>query len=329
MKTKSMILLTTALCGFAFAPVAMAQPAGDAFADPKVTPAKRGEILVQILADGKVRVEEQTITLAELGTKLKKISKELPETPVILRSDSTVPYHRVAETLEACTSAGLWKVSFAKAKDTTQPKKEEPERRQSSDMLVRYEVFSIDPAKAASMRREKPADGKFYTDLVLLVEKGDAMQESLMSLRCASGQKATTESVDREIYPTEYSSQPAGAQPGGQGEDAPKTVMPVVPESFENRNTGEELEVEPTRMEASPIIELRLIASLSWLAGRTQWGQGTSLTEMPIFEVQRVTTNANVTEGEPFLLSTMNPLPGSKAHPNRIWFAFATVTFAK
>ena len=36
MKTKSMILLTTALYGFAFAPATMAQPAGDA--DPKATP---------------------------------------------------------------------------------------------------------------------------------------------------------------------------------------------------------------------------------------------------------------------------------------------------
>jgi hypothetical protein len=253
------------------------------------------------------------MTVTEFAAKV-EIGKRLSRPHVRLVGDGTAPAGLGAEVSEVLRRAGMAAPSL---------------RRISSDMLVRYEVFSIDPAKASAMRREKPADGKFYADLIAAVEKGEAAQESLMAIRCASGQKATTESVNREIYPAEWDPQPAGSLPGAQGENPPKMVVPVLAQAFENRETGEELEVEPTKGEGSPIIELRIIPSHVWLAERTPWGKDTSLTEMPIFESQSLTTNANVTEGQPFVLGTMSPPPGSKVHANRIWFAFATVTFAE
>lgn len=432
MKTKSMILLTAALCGFALAPAAMAQPAGDAFADPKAAPVapepkvppvppvspvpkvtpvpdvlQKNTIVVIVLADGNVMMDGQTISLAELEQRLTKIIQETPNQAVRLRGDGDIPYQRMVAVIDVCQRAKAWNIAMGQTagdafaaptapvpptpskpdidihlqadgnvmvegkaitlaqlekrleeiRKTVSPPyvrlmgnggtgKEHMEQVQqvlrktgskvfslvkvsSSDMLIRYEVFSIDPGTASAMRREKPVDGKFYADLVSLVEKGEAVQESLMVLRCPSGQKAKLESVTLEIYPTEWDPQPAGSLPGEQGEQPPKVVVPLLAEAFETRDAGEQLEVEPVKGVNSRIIELRLIANHTSLAERTPWGKGTSLTEMPLFETQRVTTNANLTEGEPFLLSTMNPPPGSKVHTNRIWFAFTTASFAE
>lgn len=431
MKTKSMILLTAALCGFAPAPAATAQPAGDASADPKAAPVapeqkvppvppvspvpkvtpvpevlQKNTIVVIVLADGNVMIDGQSISLAELEQRLTKIIQDTPNQAVRLRGDGDIPYQRMVAVIDVCQRAKAWNIAMGQTAGDAfaAPKAAEPRgvskpdievriagedkvtvegkaitlseleqrlaeirkrvspphvsligdgaserlaakiqeviRRTdsklislmkvgSSDMLIRYEVFSIDPGTAAAMRREKPVDGKFYADLVSLVEKGGAVQESLMVLRCPSGQKAKLESVTLEIYPTEWDPQPAGSLPGEQGEQPPKVVVPLLAEAFETRDAGEQLEVEPVRGENSRIIELRLIANHTSLAERTPWGKGTSLTEMPLFETQRVTTNANLTEGEPFLLSTMNPPPGSKVHTNRIWFAFTTASFAE
>lgn len=417
MKTKSMILLTTALCGFAFAPSATAQPAGDAFADPKapVAPAipvaPEQAIVILVLSDGRVTMDGQTIDLVGLDRKLATIARDTPNQRLRLLADTNLPYDRMIAVVDICRKAGISNIAmehiptgnprkdaFAGPKVTPAPKAllkpdiqfrvlgngkvmvdgkmitlaelegrlleirktvspphvrligdgttsdaQMAEVREvlrktgseivalakigTSDMLIRYEVFSIDPAKASAMRREKPTDGKFYADLVALLEKGEAAQESLMVVRCRSGQKATAESKNLEIYPTEWEPQPAGSLPGAQGDNPPKVVVPLLAEAFETRNTGEEIEVEPIRGENSRIIELMLIASHTSLAERTPWGKDTSLTEMPLFETQRVTTNANLTEGEPFLLSTMNPPPDSKVHANRAWFAFATASF--
>lgn len=403
MKTKYMILLTAALCGFALAPVAMSQPAGDPFTDAKVPAARPAkEFVIKVLANGKVLARGETIELAALDPILKEIAPEISKRPVRLVGDSSLPYQRMVDVIEACRKAGIWNIAMGQTQgdapadpnadkdkteeivltlqrdgrvkmdhevmaatefevrarelgkrfsrphlrivtDGTAPadlaakvmeiiQKERLEApalsKISSDLLVRYEVFSIDLGTAAAMRREKPTDGKFYADLVSLVEKGDADQQSLMVTRCASGQKAKTVGVTRETYPTEWDPQPAGTLPGAQGENPPKVVVPVRAEAFENRDAGEELEVEPIRGENSKHIELKIIATHTSFAERTPWGKDTSLTEMPLFETQRVTTNAHLTEGEPFLLSTMNPPPGSKVHPGRIWFAFATVSFA-
>ena len=203
-----------------------------------------------------------------------------------------------------------------------------PERRRSLDATVRYEVFSIDPAKATAMRREKPGDGKFYADLVSLVEKGEAAQESLMAIRCPSGQRAKVESVTRHSYPTEYSS-PKPTVKDGEPPDAKPEPTPVIPSAIEERHVGTMLEVEPTMDENSPMIDLRIVPAHVGLAERTSWGTATSTTEMPIYENQSLATNVMVLDGSPFLLGTISPPPGSKVHANKIWFAFVTITSTK
>ncbi|MBK1882949.1 biopolymer transporter ExbD [Luteolibacter pohnpeiensis] len=80
----------------------------------------RGEIMINVLADGTIRVEGQTVTRDELQNKLTPIAKLHPNQPVRLRGDSNVAYQRIVEIIDTCKKSGIWNISFA----TQQPKTE-------------------------------------------------------------------------------------------------------------------------------------------------------------------------------------------------------------
>jgi biopolymer transport protein ExbD len=79
-------------------------------ADPKQ---QRGEIVINIFADGSIRVEGVNNTLPELEAKLTDIHKAFPNQPVRLRGDGTVSYQRMVEVIDTCQKAGIWNISFA------------------------------------------------------------------------------------------------------------------------------------------------------------------------------------------------------------------------
>ncbi|HVJ46464.1 MAG TPA: biopolymer transporter ExbD [Luteolibacter sp.] len=92
-------------------------PTAEEGADPKQ---QRGEIIINILADGSIRVESKTVTLPELEVTLASIVKAWKDQPVRLRGDATVPYQRMVEVIDTCQKAGIWNISFA----TQRPKEE-------------------------------------------------------------------------------------------------------------------------------------------------------------------------------------------------------------
>lgn len=92
-------------------------PTAEEGADPKQ---QRGEIIVNILADGSIRVESKSVTLPELEVTLSSIVKAWKDQPVRLRGDATVPYQRMVEVIDTCQKAGIWNISFA----TQRPKEE-------------------------------------------------------------------------------------------------------------------------------------------------------------------------------------------------------------
>lgn len=85
-------------------------PTAEEGADPTQ---QRGEIIINILADGSLRVEGQSVTLAELEAKLTNIHKAFANQPVRLRGDGSVPYQRMVEVIDTCRKAGIWNISFA------------------------------------------------------------------------------------------------------------------------------------------------------------------------------------------------------------------------
>jgi hypothetical protein len=216
------------------------------------------------------------------------------------------------------------------------------------NISICYEVFSLPLAMAAAWQREQPADSELYKRLIAEIGKESVRQESLVILRARSGQKATTENISEQIYPTEFDpAQTPNSVSGSVTSNAAEGAKPVAAatlkpvegirtpchaKSFETRNTGTTLEIEPTCDEDRTLVDLRMIPEHVTMTGRSSWGQEFSTTEMPEFETQRINSAATMKFNQPFLVGTISRPPVSKVDPdsaNRVWFAFVTATIAK
>ncbi len=73
----------------------------------------RGEIIINVLADGVIRVDSSTLDREQLFEKLSTIAKQFPNQPVRIRGDGGVAYQRIVEVIDTCQKAGIWNISFA------------------------------------------------------------------------------------------------------------------------------------------------------------------------------------------------------------------------
>lgn len=73
----------------------------------------QGEIIINVLADGTIRVEGNSVNYAQLRDKLTAIAKQFKNQPVRIRGDGGVPYQRIVEVIDTCQKAGIWNISFA------------------------------------------------------------------------------------------------------------------------------------------------------------------------------------------------------------------------
>jgi biopolymer transport protein ExbD len=73
----------------------------------------RGEIIINIVADGSIRVEGLAVDRQQLRDKLSAIAKQFQNQPVRIRGDGAVPYQRIVEIIDTCQTAGIWNISFA------------------------------------------------------------------------------------------------------------------------------------------------------------------------------------------------------------------------
>ncbi len=73
----------------------------------------RGEIIINVFADGSIKVEGLSVNRDELFDKLSAIARQFPSQPVRLRGDGGVAYQRIVEVIDTCQKAGIWNISFA------------------------------------------------------------------------------------------------------------------------------------------------------------------------------------------------------------------------
>ncbi|WP_052572977.1 biopolymer transporter ExbD [Haloferula sp. BvORR071] len=74
----------------------------------------RGEIIVNVRANGEVAVEGQTMTQAQLGEKLSAIAKlHGTDQPIRLRGDEKTDFQKIVTVVDICQKAGIWNISFA------------------------------------------------------------------------------------------------------------------------------------------------------------------------------------------------------------------------
>ena len=72
-----------------------------------------GEVIVNILPDGRAVVNGQELDDAALGSMLDRLVALFPGQPVLLRADETTPYEHVIRVLDLCRQSDLWNISFA------------------------------------------------------------------------------------------------------------------------------------------------------------------------------------------------------------------------
>ena len=63
---------------------------------------------------GKPRISmgDRDVTTAQIGQRVKDRLKKYKDFPVIVRADFAVPHSAVRQVMDACTAAGVWKISF-------------------------------------------------------------------------------------------------------------------------------------------------------------------------------------------------------------------------
>lgn len=171
--------------------------------------------------------------------------------------------------------------------------------------------------------------GLFSDGQVQLIMRGLAQKKGtdLMtapSITARSGEKALIEIIREFIYPTEYeppelpnsigsSFSDNGLGIGGGASSFP--VTPATPTSFETRNTGITLEIEPTIGGNDFVIDLRFAPEIVEFEGFVNYGSPiqspatdflgnpTTVTitenriEMPVFSTRRVTTALTIYDG--------------------------------
>ncbi len=171
--------------------------------------------------------------------------------------------------------------------------------------------------------------GLFSDSQVQLIMRGLAQKKGtdLMtapSITARSGEKALIEIIREFIYPTEYeppelpNSIGGGISTGGLGLSSGGgsfPVTPATPTSFETRNTGVTLEIEPTIGGNDFVIDLRFAPDIVEFEGFVNYGSpiqspatdflGNPVTviitenriEMPVFSSRRVTTALTIYDG--------------------------------
>jgi len=77
---------------------------------------QKGEIYINILSDGSIKVEGNMVDLPALLEKLSSIAMQYENQPVRIRGDGGVPYQRIVEVIDTCQKAGIWNISFATQK---------------------------------------------------------------------------------------------------------------------------------------------------------------------------------------------------------------------
>lgn len=177
---------------------------------------------------------------------------------------------------------------------------------------------------------EKPAanDVELRNQVAGLVKEGKASILETMLCTSRSGQKATSESIEEFIYPTEYepATLPENVQVNKKEDvEAVKTVRRDLatgptPTAFDTRNLGSTLEIEPILSKDGKIIDLRFVPEIVYHVGNEVWAEwkgehGNSPIQMPTMYVIRINTAVTLANGTPMLVAALSP-KDANGHPD-------------
>ena len=200
-----------------------------------------------------------------------------------------------------------------------------------SALSITEETFSLPIADADHLLHEVPADALRYARLREMLASDKARLERLTVLRTKSGQRAVSESIDELRYGKEFRTRKTPDQPAaGDKTDKSATAAEnaIVPVTFETRNVGDTLEVEPVLGPDGITIDVNLVPqSVRYIGDHADGGPHALKT--PIFETSKITTSIAVRDGQPYFLGTLNPPFANglarEQKEQRVWLDFLTV----
>ena len=64
------------------------------------------------LRHARISMADREISTSELQRRVEDKKKRIGEFPILIRADYDTPHSEIAKVMNACTSAGIWKISF-------------------------------------------------------------------------------------------------------------------------------------------------------------------------------------------------------------------------
>ena len=72
-----------------------------------------GEVILNVSKEGFVTVNAKALSLADLGSRLKKVAEFYPGQPVVIRADRETSYESLVKVIDTCRTSGVWNFSLA------------------------------------------------------------------------------------------------------------------------------------------------------------------------------------------------------------------------
>jgi hypothetical protein len=198
-----------------------------------------------------------------------------------------------------------------------------PEEPVADHKLIRVQVEFIDVAHQQLTElmfgdHTSTNDTELRKKVGELVAKHEATVVETMICTAKCAQKATAESIQEFIYPTEYepAAVPVSEKTNAAGEktvayDKDLATGPT-PSAWDTRNVGSTLEVEPNLSADGKLIDLRLVPEIVYNTGNFTWTEwhdqrGNADIKMPLFYTLRINAAVFAVPGQQLLVAALSP----------------------
>ena len=76
-----------------------------------------GEVIINLSRDGRISVNQQTLTREDLADRLNRLAQFFPGQSVVIRADKQTSYEQLVGIIDMCRLSDIWNISFATAAD--------------------------------------------------------------------------------------------------------------------------------------------------------------------------------------------------------------------
>jgi hypothetical protein len=172
----------------------------------------------------------------------------------------------------------------------------------TSEVRIELLLYSLDRESARRILAGSADSAQSYATLRDLVQKGDAQLDVLSAVVARSGQRAVLEELSEVIFPGSTAGPSVDVRAS-----SPAARRPASFTSFETRNTGVTMEIEPVVDAEGFFVDLNIVPQIVQRNGMLELGDVAAKYPLqPLFTTRKITTTATTGLGIPLLLGTMS-----------------------